>query len=238
MNKAWKIIEQVLQPFSALDQDHLQQMQDFLQLVMEVNQKTNLTAITDWKKAVVKHLYDSLIVMQWAQWPRQAQILDLGSGAGFPGIPLAISNPLHTYYLLEANQKKAAFLDLAIESLKLKNVFVLNERAENLAHQPPHRGGYKIVTARAVAATAVLLELAIPFCQMGGWFIAYKSSNYQQEVVDAKNATEILGTGLRQEFYYELPEALGSRALLFFQKDKQTPERYPRRPGLPGKRPL
>src|SRR5690606_19236764 len=162
--------------------------QAFLHLVLEVNQEKNLTAITDWEEAVVKHLYDSLIVMQWAQWPRQAQILDLGSGAGFPGLPLAISNPRHTYYLLEANQKKANFLALATKSLQLKNVLVLNERAEILAQQKPHRGAYQIVTARAVAATAVLVELAVPFCQIGGWFIAYKSRSYQKELLEAEKA--------------------------------------------------
>ena len=238
MNKTRQFMNKVLQPFTTLDQDQLHQLEEYLKLVLEVNQGKNLTAITDWEEAVVKHLYDSLIVMHWAQWSQQTRILDLGSGAGFPGLPLAIANPQQTFYLLEANKKKANFLLQATEDLQLKNTVVLNERAEILAHQEPHRSRYHLVTARAVAATAVLLELAVPFCQTEGWFLAYKGRNYQEEVNGASKALEILGLDLSQEFHYELPHTLGSRALLFFRKNRETPVRYPRRPGIPGKRPL
>ena len=147
-------------------------------------------------------------------------------------------SPTQNYYLAEASRKKAEFLALAKDRLQLRNVIILNERAETLAHQTNYRGQFNVVTARAVAATSVLLELALPFCQKGGYLIAYKGRNYQPEVSAAKQAQTLLGSELVQEIHYELPMGMGDRALLVFQKNKPIPDKYPRRPGIPAKRPL
>lgn len=238
MKEAQRFLQEILQPISQLDLEKKERLYAYLALLLETNRRTNLTAITNWEEAVVKHLYDSLVVTEltaWAQWRR---ILDLGAGAGLPGIPLAIAHPQQTYYLLEASQKKAAFLQQVKDRLQLENIFVLNDRAETLAHQESHRGQYEVVTARAVAETAVLLELAIPFCQTGGYFVAYKGRNCQTEIAQAREAQQILGVVLKQELPYDLPLAMGQRNILLFEKTKPTPEKYPRRPGIPAKRPL
>lgn len=227
-----------LQTFPGITDEKIDRLFTFLQLVLETNRRTNLTAITDWEEAVVKHLYDSLFVTRWPSWAAALKILDLGAGAGFPGIPLAVLCPHQQYFLVEANKKKADFLSFVKERLRLANLWVINERAETIAHQETHREQYPVVTARAVASTAVLLELAIPLCTSKGYFVAYKGRSYQEELASAQNAIRLLGADLVEEVPYELPNALGERSLLIFQKKQKTPEKYPRRPGLPAKRPL
>lgn len=238
MSKAQQFMKGILQPFPEADQVKQEKLFAYLNLVLETNRTTNLTAITSWEEAVIKHLYDSLFVIRltaWAQWPK---ILDLGSGAGLPAVPLAITYPQQTYYLLEASRKKADFLHIVKEKLELDNIVVLNERAENLARQDSFRGQYPMVTARAVAELAVLLELTIPFCETGGGVMAFKGPNYQAELEKAKQAQAILNTVLKEENSYQLPLDMGRRTLLYFQKTGPTPGKYPRRPGIPAKRPL
>lgn len=238
MNKAQSFLNDVLQPFSALDNVKREKLYVFLKLVLEENRTTNLTAITDWEEAVIKHLYDALMVTVLTKWEKWREVLDLGSGAGLPAVPLAITYPQQTYYLLEASQKKAAFLHLVKEQLALENIVILNDRAENLAHKKTLRGRYQMVTARAVAELAVLLELTIPFCAPGGYVVAYKGPNYQTELKKATRALLLLDTVLTEEWSYQLPYNLGWRTLLVFQKKRPTPEKFPRRPGIPAKRPL
>ncbi|HEY8345620.1 MAG TPA: 16S rRNA (guanine(527)-N(7))-methyltransferase RsmG [Bacillota bacterium] len=238
MRSEQEYLAKLLQPFPGINTGKIEQLYAYLKLVLEENQRTNLTAITDWEEAVVKHLYDSLFVTRWSRWTAALKIIDLGAGAGFPGIPLAILFPRQQYFLVEANKKKAEFLSSVKELLRLDNTFILNERAETIAHQQAHRSQYTIVTARAVASTAVLLELALPFCQQDGYFVAYKGKNYREELMAAQNAIGILGAVLSEEISYELPNGLGERNLLIFQKKHFTPAQYPRRPGIPAKRPL
>jgi len=238
MNSGLDYLGEFLQVFPGMDAGKINRLVIYLQLVLKKNQQTNLTAITNWEEAVIKHLYDSLMVVRWPFWPTASKILDLGTGAGFPGIPLAILCPQQQYCLVEANKKKAEFLSFIKNELRLDNISVVNDRAENIARQQKYREQYEIVTARAVANTAVLLELAIPLCQKDGYFIAYKGGNYQNELALAQNAIEILDAPLVKEIPYELPNDFGRRCLLIFQKTKTTPDKYPRRPGIPEKRPL
>lgn len=228
----------VLQPFPEVDNEKKEKLFAYLNLVLETNRTTNLTAITNWEEAVIKHLYDSLNVIRLTDWTGWRKILDLGSGAGLPAVPLAITYPQQTYYLMEASRKKADFLQRVKEKLHIENIVILNDRAENLAHQKSFRGQHQIVTARAVAELAVLLELTIPFCETGGYILAYKGPNYQNEIAKAKQAQELLSAVLKQELPYQLPMDMGNRTLLFFQKTRPTPKKYPRRPGIPAKRPL
>lgn len=238
MNETQRFMNNALKPFPQICPEKREKIFRYLSLVLETNRTTNLTAITNWEEAVIKHIYDSLMVTRLLTWANWSKVLDLGSGAGFPGVPLAIAFPQQAYYLLEANKKKADFLRLVKERFQLENLFILNERAEIIAHQEKHRSQYQTVTARAVAETAVLLELAVPFCQTGGLFVAYKGKNYQEEIAKANQAQETLGAVLKGKYQYELPFAMGDRTILIFQKKRPTPEKYPRRPGIPAKRPL
>ncbi|HHW12200.1 MAG TPA: 16S rRNA (guanine(527)-N(7))-methyltransferase RsmG [Firmicutes bacterium] len=238
MYSAQTFMNDLFQPFPELDAEKREKLFTYLQLVLETNRTTNLTAITSWEEAVVKHLYDSLVVIRltaWAEWPK---ILDLGSGAGLPAVPLAITYPQQSYHLVEASRKKADFLHRVKAQLQLENIFIYNDRAENLAHQKEFREQYPMVTARAVAETAALLELTIPFCVTGGFVLAYKGPNYQTEIEKAKTAQDLLKVELKQELSYQLPLAMGERTLLLFQKTGPTLDKYPRRPGVPAKRPL
>ncbi|NLM37748.1 MAG: 16S rRNA (guanine(527)-N(7))-methyltransferase RsmG [Firmicutes bacterium] len=238
MNEAPSLVKDLLQSFPELDAEKHEKLLAYLQLVLATTRTTNLTAITGREEAVVKHLYDSLIVIRLTPWSAWPKILDLGSGAGLPAVPLAITYPQQTYYLVEASRKKAAFLHRVKEELNLENIIILNDRAENLAHQKDLRGQYPVVTARAVAETAVLLELTIPFCKTGGYVLAYKGPNYRTEMEKAKQALSLLNAELKAEFSYQLPLAMGQRTLLLFEKLGPTSEKYPRRPGIPAKRPL
>ncbi len=238
MNKTQRFMNDILQPFTELDPEKREKLFAYLNLVLETNQSTNLTAITSWEEAVVKHLYDSLIIIRLTAWSQWQKLLDLGSGAGLPAVPLAITFPQQSYCLVEASRKKADFLHHVKEKLHLENIVIINDRAENLARQNDFRDQYQMVTARAVAEIAVLLELTIPFCATGGYILAYKGPNYQAEIDRAKQAQKILSAVLKQELSYRLPLEMGKRTLLLFQKTQPTPDKYPRRPAIPAKRPL
>ena len=238
MNLHFQTIEQHLKKLNCIDANQIKLNYQYLELLLQVNQKTNLTSITNWEEAVIKHLYDSLMLTEIEDLTKREQILDLGTGAGLPGIPLALAYPEHKIYLMEASKKKAEFLKLAKHKLKLNNTTVLNERAETLGHNAEHRGVYDLVVARAVAELTVLLELAAPFCQRNGLFIAYKGPHFSSELNGANQALRILGMEIHRIVRYELPLSMGARALLIFKKCGDTPPQYPRRPGIPAKRPL
>ena len=238
MNDHLQTLELHLKDFACLDPDKIKSNYHYLELLLQANQRSNLTSITGWEEAVIKHLYDSLMLTEFADLSKTEQILDLGSGAGLPGIPLALAYPEQKVYLLEASKKKAEFLELAINKLNLANTLVLNERAENLAHHAGHRGMYDLVVARAVAELAVLLELAAPFCRKDGIFIAYKGPHFSSELNEAERALHLLGMEIDHITHYDLPLMMGARTLLIFRKTTETPPQYPRRPGITEKRPL
>ena len=238
MNTDLQIMQEHLKFFTALDQNKTERLYNYLAFVLEANQQINLTSITNWEDAVIKHLFDSLTISKLAWWTDYSLILDLGSGAGFPGIPLAITYPEKNFHVLEASKKKADFLKMVKHHLNLENLIILNERAETLAHQPEYREQYKLVVARAVAELPVILELAIPFCQNDGIFVAFKGPNYSLELEQAERAIQFFGVKLEQNYHYQLPLEKGVRTLLAFKKIKKTPEKFPRKAGIPAKRPL
>ncbi len=218
------------------------QAEQFLRYGSELaawNKRFNLTAITAKDEVITRHFLDSLSVA--AALPHEPRsrgrgLLDLGSGAGFPGIPLKIAFPCWRVALLEASGKKAAFLEHVIRLLALDGVSVLAGRAETLAHDPDHREAYDNVVSRAVAQMPVLAELCLPFCRLGGTFVAQKSRAGAAEISSASQAIEMLGGRLAhmRDVDYD-----GGRGLLaVVEKTARTPARYPRRPGIPAKRPL
>ncbi len=206
------------------------------------NQRLNLTAITGPEDIRVKHFLDSLTCLQALRPPiapptAPRRVLDVGSGAGFPGLPLKIYDPSIHLTLLESAAKKARFLEGLVEHLGLTGVEVIADRAETLGQDPRYRETYDLVLARAVAELAVLSELCLPFCRIGGLFVAQKKAGIATEMKNAEGAIATLGGLLRQAIPVTLP-TVAPRQLIVIEKVQATPSRYPRRPGLPAKRPL
>ncbi len=211
------------------------------------NRRVNLTAIVDYEEVQLKHFLDSLTVAL-ALEGIPSNVLDIGSGAGLPGVPLKILFPDIGLTLVDSVHKKAAFLHHLVERLGLKGVEVLAQRAELLAHDESYREGFDVVLSRGVARLSTLAELALPFCTLGGAFIAMKMGEMDDEVASASRAIGILGGQLREIKRVILGESerdgwtsLGERekrALVVIDKLTPTPQRYPRRPGIPQKRPL
>ena len=203
------------------------------------NRRANLTAITDPAEVEIKHFLDSLTVLQAMDGqPRCGlRVIDVGSGAGLPGLPLKIACPNISLTLLESVGKKTAFLEHVVAALGLKSVAVIHARAEDVAQQEEHREAYDFVVARAVAPMATLGELTLPLCAVGGTVIAMKSANVVKELGQAAVALEVLGGRLRHCVPVAL-QGLTGRTLVVLDKLSTTPDRYPRRAGMPKKRPL
>jgi len=207
--------------------------------LMDWNSRFNLTAITDPTGVQVRHFLDSLSCLLALGWPeRGASLIDVGSGAGFPGLPLKIVRPNLRVTLLEATGKKTDFLRHIIERLELADVMVVHARAEEIGHDPQHREAYDWVVARAVAAMPTLAEYLLPLCRLGGRCLAQKGEEAAGEVSQAQAAIQFLGGRLNRLIPVELPGLAETRYLAVLDKVACTPEQFPRRPGLPTKRPL
>jgi len=210
--------------------------------LIEWNKKINLTAITDYSSVQVKHFLDSLTVTLAAPANELERpdftIVDIGTGAGFPGVPLKIVFPRPRLVLIEPTTKKTAFLRHIIAKLELENVEVVNSRAEEAAHHPLYREQSDLALSRAVAPLRTLVELTLPFCRTGGRFIAQKKGGVDQEVDGAGNAIAVLGGRLCQIKKVELEEFKDTRYLIVIDKIYPTPYKYPRRTGVPRRRPI
>ena len=225
-----------------LNARQLEQFELYYQELIEWNKKFNLTAIKDYSGVQVKHFLDSLTITlalteEEVERP-DFSIMDIGTGAGFPGVPLKIIFPQLRLVLIESTAKKTAFLHHIIHKLELANVEVLNNRAEELAHWPLHREQFALVVSRAVATLPALVELTLPFCQIGGRFVAQKKGELDQEIDEAEKAIATLGGKLDQVKKIELGEFDDVRYLVIIDKIYPTPGKYPRRPGLPRRRPI
>lgn len=207
----------------------------YCSLLQEYNQRYNLTAITQTDEVFEKHFYDSLLGV--SAFPQNANVLEVGSGGGFPSLPVKICRPDLTFTLLEATGKKCQFLSTVVRELDLQNVTVLNGRAEEYGKTAPYREGYDAVCARAVARLNVLLEYCLPFVKVGGVFIAYKG-DAQEEIAEAKTALKILGGQVKQVLSYTLPSDNATRQIVVIQKTHATPANYPRGNGQERKKPL
>lgn len=214
--------------------------QTYYEELIDWNERANLTAITDYQEVQIKHFLDSLsclLVLTGLPLERWRG-LDIGAGAGFPGLPLKIARPQMELTLLEAKKKRAWFLQHLVERLALPEVAIIEGRAEELGHKQEHREGYDLVLGRAVATLPVLLEYALPLCKIGGIFIAQKGPDIKEELEASGVALKVLGGRLREVKGFELPHSMGHRNLVVVEKAAPTPEKYPRRPGVPAKRPL
>lgn len=215
--------------------EHRERLDAFRRMLLEYNQKYNLTAILEEKDVYYKHFLDSAAGMDL--FKQDARVAEIGSGAGFPSMVLKILRPDLTFDLFESVGKKCEFLRAVAEKFSFKNVRVFNVRAEDAAKDPAFREKYDCVTARAVARMNTLSEYCLPFVKVGGRFIAYKSGD-KTEIEEAKKAYKILGGRLGQTFEYALPENYGERVLAVVEKVKSTPLKYPRGQGKERKNPL
>ena len=206
----------------AMDESKAEAMKRFFILLQETNAEMNLTRIDEEKEAVVKHFYDSLAVTRLLKV--SGKVADIGSGAGFPGIVLAIAFPEAHFSLVESNGKKCRFLHQAVEALDLGNVSIINARAENLREKET----FDIAIARAVSDLRMLAELIAPLLKVGGRFVAMKGRNADEELMLAKHALKETNLSLEQEDTFELPEEMGERKNLLFLKTKKNSRKYPR----------
>ena len=212
-----------LQEFFALTDEQVQKFILYRELLLEWNDKFNLTAITDPDEIEEKHFIDSLLAMNYIDFSK-GSLLDVGSGAGFPGVPLAIANPKLKVTLLESNGKKINFLNEVKSKLCLENISVVNGRAEDLKQ----REYFDFVTARAVKQLNILAELTLPFIRAHGLLVAYKGSNAENELDEAKSALRKLNSSLKFIKSYKLPFSQDSRKLLVISKTKPCQKKYPR----------
>lgn len=200
-------------------------LQRYYQLIIEYNQKFNLTTITETVEVYYKHFYDALLITNVIKLDDQT-LCDVGSGLGIPGIVLKICFPNLKLSIVEANQKKCQFLKVVIDDLKLQDVDIINQRAEIFAQH--HREFFDLVVARAVASLNILSEICLPLVKISGKFVAYKALNVNSELNHINRSLSILGATLIKQESYQLPKNYGTRNLLIFQKQKLTPLKYPR----------
>ena len=219
----------------------LEQFHIYYKELIDWNQRMNLTAITGYEEVQIKHFLDSLTVLLALKQPMGSgsfRLIDVGTGAGIPGIPLKILLPDIKLVLLDATAKKAAFLYHIKQKLELDGVEIVVGRAEDVAHKAQYREKFELVLSRAVARLPTLVELTLPFCAIGGSFVAQKKGLIDPELSQAVRAISLLGGNFREMKRVDLEEFTDERWLITIDKVLPTPQQYPRRPGIPAKRPL
>ena len=214
------------------------QFERYFELLVEWNEKINLTAITEKEEVYLKHFYDSIApILQGLIANQEIKLLDIGAGAGFPSLPMKILYPQLEVTIIDSLNKRINFLQLLAEELNLEGVHFYHGRAEDLAQDKNFRAQFDIVTARAVARMQVLSELTVPFLKVGGKLLALKASNAPEELTEAQNALNLLFSKVEDNISYTLPNG-DPRYITIVEKKKETPNKYPRKAGMPNKRPL
>lgn len=221
-----------------LSTQQLQQFDRYFHMLVEWNEKMNLTAITDKPSVYLKHFYDSISAAFYVDMTGKKSICDVGAGAGFPSIPLKICFPDLSVTIVDSLNKRISFLNELASELQLNSVNFVHSRAEDFGQHPKYREQFDIVTARAVARLSVLSELCIPLAKEGGIFVSMKGAAAEEEYKDAKKAITVLGAELVEEFSFSLPMEESERIIFLFNKIKKTPKKYPRKPGIPNKTPI
>ena len=218
--------------------DELAKFDKYFRLLIEWNEKINLTAITEPHEVAVKHMIDSLSCHDEKIFAENAHIIDVGTGAGFPGIPLKIYRPDLKVTLLDSLQKRIKFLDEVIITLGLKDITCVHARAEEGARQKQHREKYDVAVSRAVARLSVLAEYTLPYVKVSGCLVALKGAKFAEEADEAKRAVAMLGGEIEDVRPIHLPTLDDKRAIIIVRKTKPTPKTYPRKAGTPERKPL
>ena len=222
-----------------LSEEQKTQFLQYYELLVEWNSFMNLTGITDYEEVMLKHYLDSLVLkLPITGDNSRLRLIDVGTGAGFPGLPLKIAYPDTEVVLFDSLNKRIKFLDEVISQLSLKGVTTIHGRAEDGGRNPKLREQFDVSVSRAVADLAVLSEYNLPFVKIGGYFVAYKSGEIDEELEKSKKAILILGGQIEKVDKFKLPETDIERSLVYIKKVKNTPKKFPRKAGLPAKEPI
>ncbi len=222
----------------SLTNEQFQQFLLYYEMLVEKNKVMNLTAITEYEDVVEKHFLDSLSLVKAVSLDGKKTILDLGTGAGFPGIPLKIAFPNLKIVLMDSLNKRIVYLNEVISRLELKDIRAVHGRAEEMGRNQEYREKFDLCVSRAVANLSSLSEYCIPFVKKGGNFISYKSGDVKEELDQARKAMNVLGGDLKDVLKFQLPNTEMGRSLIIVDKIKSTPRAYPRKAGTPSRDPI
>lgn len=233
------ILEDGCQAFGVtLTDKQIEQFEKYYELLVEWNKVMNLTGITEFDEVMQKHFVDSVAAAKYAEMEKVNRLIDVGTGAGFPGIPLKIVYPHIQVTLLDSLNKRIKFLEEVVDNLGLTGIETVHGRAEDAAKKAEYREQFDLSVSRAVANLASLTEYCLPFVKVGGKFVSYKSVSVDEEITQSKKAVYVLGGEIGKVEKFNLPESDMERALVIVEKKRSTPKKYPRKAGMPTKEPL
>lgn len=222
----------------SLDDIQKKQFTDFYEFLVEKNKVMNLTGITDFQEVLVKHFLDSLSCVKALDMKKVKSMIDVGTGAGFPGVPLKIAFPHLEACLLDSLKKRVNFLEETFRLLDLEDIKAVHGRAEEYARNKDYRESFDLCVSRAVSNLATLAEYCLPYVKKGGYFISYKSGAVKEEARQAEKAVKVLGGKIKDIIYFSLPDSEIQRSLVVIEKISSCPGRYPRKAGTPQKEPI
>lgn len=233
------ILEDGCQAFGVtLTEKQIEQFEKYYELLVEWNKVMNLTGITEFDEVMQKHFVDSVAAAKYVEMEKVNSLIDVGTGAGFPGIPLKIIYPHLQVTLLDSLNKRIKFLEEVVDNLGLTGIETVHGRAEDAAKKAEYREQFDLSVSRAVANLASLTEYCLPFVKVGGKFVSYKSVSVDEEITQSKKAVYVLGGEIGKVEKFNLPGSDMERALVIVEKKRSTPKKYPRKAGMPTKEPL
>ena len=231
-----KFLDELNKISITLTEKQLEQLRVYYEMLVEKNKVMNLTGITEWDEVLEKHFLDSISLIRAIDLDKELTVMDMGTGAGFPGIPLKIAFPKLKVTLADSLNKRVMFLQEVIDALGLENIEAIHGRAEDLAKDKNYRQQYDLSVSRAVANLSTLSEYCLPFVKIGGQFISYKSGECEEEVEGSRKAVFVLGGKIKEVVKFELGDS--GRSFIVIDKVNGTPKEYPRKAGIPSKKPI